>query len=198
MLCPLHTDKVFSNFLLFTKAFWPEETVTQPQHEVTVQKHHRTMYFLCGKNYQKNFLNKINSHSLNIWCNATELNSHGTNILTPLFCKCIMNTIHFYAQDGANSINMVTAHFKHEPSCERVCDRFIKGNSMNQCFRTETGQCLWKPYSLRSLLHAPCENVISVCQVNGFDLKHCRSLFFLQNQSLSSYKATSWKLVCGM
>jgi len=38
VLHPLYTDKVFSNFLLPTKAFWPEETVTQPQYEVTGTK----------------------------------------------------------------------------------------------------------------------------------------------------------------
>jgi len=59
-----------------------------------------------------------------------------------------MNTIHFYAQHVANSMNMDTEHFNYKPSCERVCDRFIKGNSMNQCFGTERGQCPWKPYSL--------------------------------------------------
>jgi len=50
VLHPLYTDKVFSNFLLFTKAFWPEETVAQPQHEVTGTKApHNNVFFVWQK-----------------------------------------------------------------------------------------------------------------------------------------------------
>jgi hypothetical protein len=74
MFHPLYRDKVFSNFGLFTKAFWPEETVTKPQLEVTGTKAPHNNVFCCvAKTIKKNVLYKINPHSLSIWCNAREL-----------------------------------------------------------------------------------------------------------------------------